>query len=36
MKVNIINRSVNALPKYETTGSAGMDLRANMEAPIVH
>jgi len=34
MKVNIINRSVNALPQYETTGSAGMDLRANIEAPI--
>jgi dUTP pyrophosphatase len=30
MKVNIINRSTNALPAYETTGSAGMDLRANL------
>jgi dUTP pyrophosphatase len=28
MKVKIINRSVNALPSYETMGSAGMDLRA--------
>ena len=34
MKVKIINRSVNALPQYETTGSAGMDLRANMDAPV--
>ena len=34
MNVKIINRSVNALPQYETKGSAGMDLRANMEAPI--
>lgn len=31
MKVNIINRSSNALPAYETLGSAGMDLRANLE-----
>ena len=34
MKVKIINRSVNALPQYETTGSAGMDLRANMDVPV--
>lgn len=34
MKVKVINRSVNALPQYETPGSAGMDLRANIEAPI--
>ncbi len=34
MTVNIINRSKNALPHYETEGSAGMDLRANMDEPI--
>jgi dUTP pyrophosphatase len=34
MKVNIINTSTNALPAYETTGSAGMDLRANIEQSI--
>lgn len=34
MTVNIINRSKNALPTYETAGSAGMDLRANIDAPI--
>ena len=34
MKVKIINRSRNPLPKYETIGSAGMDLRANTESPI--
>jgi dUTP pyrophosphatase len=34
MTVNIINRSENVLPTYETHGSAGMDLRANMDAPI--
>ena len=34
MKVKVINRSVNALPQYETSGSAGMDLRANIDTPI--
>ena len=34
MTVNIINRSKNVLPTYETEGSAGMDLRADMETPI--
>ena len=34
MTINIINRSKNALPNYETEGSAGMDLRANIDAPI--
>jgi dUTP pyrophosphatase len=28
MKIKIINNSNNPLPAYETTGSAGMDLRA--------
>lgn len=28
MKVNIINKSTNDLPAYETTASAGLDLRA--------
>ncbi len=35
MKVKIINSSGNALPKYETIGSAGMDLRANIEEDVV-
>ena len=34
MKVKIINRSANSLPQYETSGSAGMDLRANLEESI--
>lgn len=34
MKVNIINRSRHALPAYATALSAGMDLRANIDAPI--
>lgn len=34
MKVKIINKSKHALPEYETLHSAGMDLRANLNAPI--
>ena len=34
MKVKIINKSKHALPEYETQFSAGMDLRANLDAPI--
>lgn len=35
MEIKIINKSGHALPHYETLASAGMDLRANLEAPIV-
>lgn len=35
MKINIINKSQHALPTYETIASAGMDLRANLTAPVV-
>lgn len=35
MVVKIINKSTNALPKYETSLSAGMDLRANIEKPVI-
>jgi len=35
IKVKIINQSPNALPEYATEGSAGMDLRAHLEAPVV-
>ena len=31
MNINIVNKSNNPLPTFETTGSAGMDLRANLE-----
>lgn len=31
MNVNIINQSKHALPSYQTSSSAGMDLRANLE-----
>lgn len=35
MKIKIINRSKHALPEYKTALSAGMDLCANLEAPVV-
>ncbi len=35
MKINIINKSSNALPHYETIASAGMDIRAHLENDIV-
>ncbi|WGH74522.1 dUTP diphosphatase [Tenacibaculum tangerinum] len=34
MKVQLINKSKHQIPTYETEGSAGMDLRANIEATI--
>lgn len=34
MKVEIINTSKHPLPKYETDLSAGMDLRAELIAPV--
>ena len=35
MNVQIVNKSKHDLPNYETIASAGMDLRANINAPIV-
>jgi dUTP pyrophosphatase len=35
INVKIINNSPNALPEYATEGSAGMDLRAHLEAAVV-
>lgn len=35
MKIQIINKSRHALPQYATVLSAGMDLRANIDAPIL-
>ena len=35
MKIEIRNRSRHQLPAYETPLSAGMDLRANLDTPIV-
>ena len=35
MKINIVNLSKHALPEYATALSAGMDLRANIDEPII-
>ncbi len=34
MTVQIINKSKHQLPNYETSASAGMDLRANIDSAI--
>jgi dUTP pyrophosphatase len=34
INVKIINQSSNQLPEYGTPGAAGLDLRANLEAPV--
>jgi len=34
MKIKIVNKSKHALPEYATVHSAGMDLRANLDAPV--
>jgi dUTP pyrophosphatase len=33
--VDIINKSPHAVPGYQTAGSAGMDIRAWLQAPVV-
>ena len=35
MKVRIINKSHHQLPEYATVQSAGVDLRANIDEPVV-
>ena len=35
MEVKVINQSHHPLPAYETTASAGMDLRANLDKPVM-
>ena len=34
MEIRIINGSHHAMPRYETSQSAGMDLRANLDEPV--
>lgn len=34
MRVKIINRSTNPLPAYQTASAAGLDLRAELDAPV--
>ena len=35
MVVKIVNKSNHRLPEYATPGAAGMDLKANIDEPIV-
>lgn len=35
VKVKVIKEEGVVLPKYETSGSAGMDVRANIDKPII-
>ena len=35
MEVKVINKSAFALPEYATINSAGLDLKANLETPII-
>lgn len=35
MTIQIINKSKNSLPAYETAHAAGMDLKADLEEPVV-
>jgi dUTP pyrophosphatase len=35
MKVKIVNKSKHNLPAYSTEYSAGMDLRANLDEPVI-
>lgn len=35
MEIRIVNKSGNPLPAYETAFSAGMDIRASLEAPVM-
>ena len=34
LKINLVNRGHQQLPAYATPQSAGMDLRANLDAPV--
>lgn len=35
VKIKVVNKGNQPLPKYETVNSAGMDLRANIDSPIL-
>lgn len=35
MKIKIVNQSKHPLPHYETAHSAGVDLRANLDEPVL-
>jgi len=33
--IKVVNKSGNSLPEYATAGSSGMDIRANLDNPVV-
>ena len=33
--IRIVNKSCNALPEYATAGASGMDIRANLDEPVI-
>ena len=35
ISINVINQSTNEIPAYATTGSAGMDIRANLGQSVI-
>src|SRR5262245_16329036 len=35
IEIRIVNESSNSLPAYATEGSSGMDIRANLEEPVI-
>lgn len=35
MKIKIVNRSKHSLPAYATIHSAGMDIRSNLDKPVI-
>lgn len=35
LKIKVVNTSKHALPEYATEHAAGLDLRANLDAPVV-
>lgn len=35
VQIKVVNKGKQPLPKYQTSQSAGMDLRANIDAPIL-
>lgn len=35
MKIKVINKSNNSLPKYESSQAAGLDIRADIDHPII-
>jgi dUTP pyrophosphatase len=35
MQIKIINRSGNPMPEYKTSGSAGVDISAHLDSPVI-